>query len=486
MFSIVCSLLLLLPTVTSQGCQWAQFFKDTTDAESCVIEGVSATVDCKALKPSESGTVNMKCGAGEILTGYTGYTCDQGKIYPASYQSSCVSGDTLTCTPPKSGKFSNYMRFLQDDYHKLDATLQDVEYHVECSEGFMFKDGTDVSLVKGRCTYKNRRATLVSDKECLPGCPIKDVTTLSTNIDNLDRITIIYPTNLTRVGDGAEVFARASCSGPYSSGDRPTPLYCSTVGVLSNTADGGYFIESKDCANEGSCLTCNRHCTVPDIEDGDVFDRSGTDDSSMKRLEAGSEAILSGNKTAYVKCNEGFNLVGNRYLKCSDGSIISEIPTCSGKGSCSAPIIENGVSGPDKSSTSSIEYTVSCNDGYTLGDPKENKVQCSVKGSASYSTLPVCHMGCSVPKVPNGVILNKPESFSKDMPPFKTGATVEVGCNDGYIPTTGSNKCDVTGWVELTVCVDENEQQVKNENSAAKGVGLTVSVVLAALSYLML
>ena len=34
---------------------------------------------------------------------------------------------------------------------------------------------------------------------------------------------------------------------------------------------------------------------------------------------------------------------------------------------------------------------------------------------------------------------------------------------------TGSNKCDVTGWVELTECIDENEQEVKNEKSAAKG-----------------
>lgn len=453
---------------SAQDCDWGTFFESSNSL--CAVSGTE--VSCSRLKPGPD-SVSLSCRETLKLTGYTSYHCKSGMIYPRVYSSDCVTAEEPPCIPP-SGSAANNMQFVRDDLHQFEELSAGTEYHVTCKDGFMFKDGVDSDLVTGRCEYENRRATIKSSKECLPACEVKDNNKLSEQIENLDRITIVYPSNIKKVGEGKVVHAKAQCNNGYSPANETVELVCTTKGVTS--ANSGYYLQT--CKSEDTCLRCNKNCQVPSIDDGDVLARS----SEKKTLAPGSYTIKSGEKTAYVQCYGNMNLIGTRYISCSDGAVTSEIPSCSGSAVvCSPPVVNNGFSSPDSSQKTSTTFTVSCSPGYTLGDPQNNEVSCDINNSeAQYSKIPQCHMGCGVPEIKNGEVVDKPQLLSPDSAPYQTDETVQVRCDEKYIlQGEGVGRCDVTGWANLPTCLSEDELselgKVSNKNSAS---GFTFQIAL--------
>ena len=118
-------------------------------------------------------------------------------------------------------------------------------------------------------------------------------------------------------------------------------------------------------------------CNKPDIPDGTVKPDPGP--------------IATG-ETYTVTCSNGFTISDDPNIMCTDGQLAQPYPQCSEDSlplSCSKPDISDGSVEPaDGTIGSGEEYTVSCNEGFSLNG--HDTVTCS---EGSLSSLPTCPSG---------------------------------------------------------------------------------------------
>jgi len=146
-----------------------------------------------------------------------------------------------------------------------------------------------------------------------------------------------------------------------------------------------------------------------------------------------SENFFSGQ----VRCDRGFQLIGNSRVKCRNGIWSGPIPVCTVLGAC--PAIETPINGraiPVRGSRMSA-FRFGCNrDFHLLGE----KVSYCVGDSWSHEKLPVCARNTcdqtSMLDIPYGEALS-----------MLGGAVYRYRCNEG-VPMSGSESlyCDGNSW----------------------------------------
>jgi len=180
-------------------------------------------VQCSGL-PESDGIVKIACSAGMVVAGYKQYSCDDNEIMPRQLASECVSIETDTCREPFGEQQAN-MRFISDSQHVYDrlpiSANSDLSFHVECEDGYMFSAQAPATVVakcvameKGKSRF--HITTQRAQQGCLPACQVRDKDNLPKNIPNLDRVTIVYPSDKKQVGNAAILYAKVHCSTGYS------------------------------------------------------------------------------------------------------------------------------------------------------------------------------------------------------------------------------------------------------------------------------
>ncbi|XP_066526742.1 complement component receptor 1-like protein isoform X2 [Hoplias malabaricus] len=212
--------------------------------------------------------------------------------------------------------------------------------------------------------------------------------------------------------------------------------------------DKGYKMEGADyivCKENGweppppNCpaITCNE----PEVQNGHITE---------------GRAPYKYNIKVQISCNEGFRLVGDRYLVCGDNGWNTPMPQCV-EVTCNEPVIPNGHKiGGDAPFKYNSTVQISCNKGYRL-EVDENLVCRDIGWNPPQ---PWCvERTCENPDVPNGHIVEVKARYTYN-------TKVQISCNEGYrLEGDQFLVCGEIGWTQpLPQCVEVtcNEPVISN------------------------
>lgn len=172
--------------------------------------------------------------------------------------------------------------------------------------------------------------------------------------------------------------------------------------------------------------------------------------------------IIYGDQTAFVKCSEGFQLVGSPFVFCLRTSKweLAKLPTCK--------IIKcNPLRTPTNGRLmlTKISYKgqarFTCDDGFSLVG--KETIMCMATGNWS-NEVPVCRsiFECSALTIPaNGALIYASDSgvIDEKLPTYTIGTFVEIKCNPGYV-IDGEN---------LISCIDQGTWDFEVEDCQPDG-----------------
>ncbi|XP_053398308.1 CUB and sushi domain-containing protein 3-like [Mercenaria mercenaria] len=379
-----------------------------SDTPTCDIQ------DCGDPSP-ENGTANALTGTtyGETAV----IICDNGYILQGHEHIICTDGgywsDNPTCLKVCEDPTPN-----NGSAYTPDGTTYGETAFISCDDGYILQ-GEEHITCKDGATWSSFRLVCEDPTPNNGSAYTPDGTTYGeTAFISCDDGYILQGEEHITCEDGATWSVNSTCLRVFQSdcGD-PTPVNGRTSTPFSTTFGETVTISCNPGYNltGSSFLTC-QHIGWSDTPTCDIKDCG---DPSP---ENGTANVLSGTtygETAIIICDNGYILLGDEHIICTDGGYWSDNPTC--LKDCGDPTPINGKTSTPFGTTFDETVTVYCNPGYNLTG--STNLTCQHTG---WSDTPTCNIQvCEDPTPDNG------SAYTPDGTTF--GETAFISCEDGYI-----------------------------------------------------
>ncbi|XP_025051331.1 complement receptor type 1-like [Alligator sinensis] len=351
-------------------------------------------------------TVNYICEEGYVLIGQPQRQCELSAKHVA-WSGNAPICQIILCPPPPSILHGKHNRHLKEEF----SYGSSVTY--TCSGGYQLigEDFIYCTTKDGQTGVWNGPPPQCTEVQCLPAPTI---------------------TNGKHNGQAMEAFTsgmsvRYRCDPGYSLIGE-AQLHCTASGAWSHPAP--------------QCKVSAIGCVAPVVQNGRV---------AVRKLS------YRPGDTVTVECDPGYILKGTHVSQCQAGGTWDPpVPSCATTIQClPPPAIANGKHSAKPTGTfnsgTSVLYT--CKPGYALVGVAST--YCTVSGSWS-RPLPRCTaVSCESPEIENGGVI-------EFQPVYRPGDIVEVGCDDGYIPTsTQKSQCQFGGRWDPPVPGCESERELR-------------------------
>ncbi|XP_053398439.1 sushi, von Willebrand factor type A, EGF and pentraxin domain-containing protein 1-like [Mercenaria mercenaria] len=312
-------------------------------------------------------TATLSCNAGYTLLGVSTVTCDVGGW----------SG-TANCTAVDCTELSVDNAVVQAP---VGTTFGEVAL-VKCNEGYTL---TGDSLVTCQANGNWSSQPYCTIKDCGDPTPMNG--TRDSQVQTYNASVVIT------CDDGYEIIGSSpiTCQSDGTWSDLPTchPLDCGTYVLVNGAAN----TSGRTTYGYIATLSCNAGYTLLGVSTVicDVGGWSGT--ANCTAMDCGDLSIANGTaklptgttfgETAFIICDNGYILQGEKYISCNSSGVWSSEPTC--LRDCGDPTPINGKTSTPFSTTFGDTVTVSCNPGYNING--SSSLTCQHTG---WSDTPTC------------------------------------------------------------------------------------------------